>query len=64
VSNAIKRFCCSGDTLGKSLRYRSAAVGDLNERFAIEGEKLRRERAVRLYWARTILWSSVIQLTQ
>jgi len=33
-------------------------VGDLNERFANECEKLGRRRAIRLYWARTVesLW--------
>jgi hypothetical protein len=33
-------------------------VGDLNERFANERDKLGRCRAVRLYWARTLrsLW--------
>jgi hypothetical protein len=29
-------------------------VGDLNERFTTEREKLGRDRAVRLYWARTL----------
>ena len=29
-------------------------TGDLNERFATECEKLGRDRAVRLYWARTL----------
>jgi hypothetical protein len=35
-----------------------AAIGDLNERFADECKKLGRQRALRLYWARTLrsLW--------
>ena len=39
-------------------RHAEAAVGDLNERFTDECEKLGRRRAVRLYWARTLrsLW--------
>jgi hypothetical protein len=35
-----------------------AAIGDLNERFADERQKLGRQRAARLYWARALrsLW--------
>jgi hypothetical protein len=29
-------------------------IGDLNERFTSECRKLGRDRAVRLYWARTL----------
>jgi hypothetical protein len=35
-------------------RAAEAMVGDLNERFTTEREKLGRDRAVRLYWARTL----------
>ncbi len=31
-----------------------AVVGDLNERFTAECKKLGRQRAIRLYWARTL----------
>jgi hypothetical protein len=39
-------------------RHAEAQIGDLNERFADECKKLGRDRAVRLYWARTLrsLW--------
>jgi hypothetical protein len=39
-------------------RQAEAMTGDLNERFADECEKFGRQRAVRLYWARTLrsLW--------
>jgi hypothetical protein len=39
-------------------RHAESAIGDLNERFADECQKLGRDRAVRLYWARTLrsLW--------
>jgi hypothetical protein len=39
-------------------RAAEAMIGDLNERFADECKKFGRDRAVRLYWARTLrsLW--------
>ena len=39
-------------------RAAEAMIGDLNERFADECKKLGRDRAARLYWARTLrsLW--------
>jgi hypothetical protein len=45
-------------TLFATTRHAEAMVGDLNERFTDECQKLGRSRAVRLYWARTLrsLW--------
>jgi hypothetical protein len=45
-------------TMLATTRYSEAVVGDLNERFAGECKEIGRDRAVRLYWARTLrsLW--------
>jgi hypothetical protein len=45
-------------TLFATTRHAEAVIGDLNERFGDECQKIGRSRAIRLYWARTLrsLW--------